>query len=42
MIDELQAVFEANKKDGTVDFDYETEVYYGQFGNEVKLSRRQR
>jgi SAM-dependent methyltransferase len=30
MIDELQAVFEANKKDGTVDFDYETEVYYGQ------------
>jgi len=30
MIDELQAVFEANKKNGTVDFDYETEVYYGQ------------
>ena len=30
MIDGLQAVFEANKKDGTVDFDYETEVYYGQ------------
>lgn len=30
MIDELQAVFDANKKDGTVDFDYETEVYYGQ------------
>jgi len=30
MIDELRAVFEANQKDGTVDFDYETEVYYGQ------------
>ena len=33
MIDELQAIFEANKKDGTVDFDYETEVYYGQLTN---------
>ena len=30
MIAELQAVFEANQKGGTVDFDYETEVYYGQ------------
>ncbi len=30
MIEELQAVFEANKNDGSVDFDYETEVYYGQ------------
>lgn len=30
MIGELQAIFEANRKDGTVDFDYETEVYYGQ------------
>ena len=33
MIDELRAVFEANKKNGTVDFDYETEVYYGQLEN---------
>ena len=33
MIDELRAVFEANKKDGTVDFDYQMEVYYGQLTN---------
>lgn len=33
MIEELRAVFEANKKNGTVDFDYETEVYYGQLEN---------
>ena len=30
MINELRAVFEASQSDGTVDFDYETEVYYGQ------------
>lgn len=30
MIEDLQRVFAANEKDGTVDFDYETEVYYGQ------------
>ena len=30
MIDELRSVFEANQKNGTVDFDYETEVFYGQ------------
>ncbi|MFN2577970.1 MAG: class I SAM-dependent methyltransferase [Pyrinomonadaceae bacterium] len=31
MIEELRAVFEANQRNGTVDFDYETVVYYGQF-----------
>ena len=30
MIDDLRNVFDANEKHGTVDFDYETEVYYGQ------------
>ncbi len=30
MIKDLRAVFDANEVNGTVDFDYETEVYYGQ------------
>ena len=30
MIDDLRSVFDANEKHGSVDFDYETEVYYGQ------------
>ena len=30
MIDDLRGVFAANQNNGTVDFDYETEVYYGQ------------
>jgi SAM-dependent methyltransferase len=30
MIRDLHAVFDANQKDGKVDFDYQTEVYYGQ------------
>jgi SAM-dependent methyltransferase len=30
MIQDLRAVFDANSRNGTVDFDYETEVYYGQ------------
>lgn len=30
MIDDLRQVFMANEKDGRVDFDYETIVYYGQ------------
>ena len=30
MLADLQTVFAANEKHGTVDFDYETEVYYGQ------------
>ena len=30
MIDELRALFEAHQKDGRVQFDYDTEVYYGQ------------
>ncbi|HYW74927.1 MAG TPA: class I SAM-dependent methyltransferase [Pyrinomonadaceae bacterium] len=30
MIAELQGIFEANEKDGKVDFDYETAIYYGQ------------
>ena len=30
MIEDLRGVFAANQKDGTVDFDYQTEVYYGQ------------
>lgn len=30
MIGELRAIFDANERDGKVDFDYETEVYYGQ------------
>ena len=32
LIEELREVFEANEKDGKVEFDYDTEVYYGQFG----------
>src|SRR6185436_3415755 len=32
LIEELREVFEANEKDGKVAFDYDTEVYYGQFG----------
>lgn len=31
MLRELRKVFDANEKDGKVGFDYETEVYYGQF-----------
>ena len=30
MIDELRSLFDANRKDGKIDFNYETEVYYGQ------------
>jgi len=30
MIGELRAIFDANQQNGKVDFDYETEVYYGQ------------
>ena len=30
MIDELRAVFDSNQKNGRVDFDYETQIYYGQ------------
>lgn len=30
MIRDLRTVFDANSRNGTVDFDYETEVYYGQ------------
>ncbi len=30
MIEDLRTVFDANEKNGAVDFDYETEVYYGQ------------
>jgi SAM-dependent methyltransferase len=30
MIDDLRAIFDANQRDGKVNFDYETEVYYGQ------------
>jgi SAM-dependent methyltransferase len=30
MIEELRGIFDANQKEGKVDFDYETEVYYGQ------------
>jgi SAM-dependent methyltransferase len=33
MIGDLLEVFEANQKDGRVDFDYETEVYYGQLSD---------
>ena len=31
MLRELRKVFDANEKEGTVVFDYDTEVYYGQF-----------
>jgi hypothetical protein len=30
MIEELRVLFDANQKDGEIDFNYETEVYYGQ------------
>jgi hypothetical protein len=30
MIEDLRSVFAANEKHGTVDFEYETQVYYGQ------------
>ena len=30
MVRDLRAVFQTNQRDGTVSFDYETEVYYGQ------------
>ena len=30
MIEELRVLFDANHKDGEIDFNYETEVYYGQ------------
>ena len=30
MIEDLQKLFEANRRNGQVEFDYETEVYYGQ------------
>ena len=31
MLDELRQVFDANEEDGKIAFDYDTEVYYGQF-----------
>ena len=31
MIEEVRAIFDANEQDGKVTFDYDTEVYYGQF-----------
>jgi len=31
MVEELLEIFRANEKDGKVVFDYDTEVYYGQF-----------
>jgi SAM-dependent methyltransferase len=31
MLKELRTIFEANQQDGKVTFDYDTEVYYGQF-----------
>ena len=31
LIEELRTIFEANKKNGKVTFDYDTELYYGQF-----------
>jgi SAM-dependent methyltransferase len=31
MLEELRTVFDANQRDGKVTFDYDTEVYYGQF-----------
>src|ERR1043165_7683213 len=33
MLNELREVFESNQKDGTVVFDYDTEVYYGRINN---------
>jgi SAM-dependent methyltransferase len=33
MLKELREVFDANQKDGKVEFDYDTEVYYGQLQN---------
>jgi SAM-dependent methyltransferase len=33
MLNELREVFESNQKDGTVVFDYDTEVYYGRIHN---------
>lgn len=30
MINDLQRLFDENQKDGTINFDYETEVFYGQ------------
>ena len=32
LIEELRTIFDANEKQGRVAFDYDTEVYYGQFG----------
>ena len=31
MLRDLRRVFDAHEKNGLVNFDYETEVYYGQF-----------
>jgi SAM-dependent methyltransferase len=33
MIDDLRSLFAANEKNGKVEFDYETEVYYGQLSS---------
>jgi SAM-dependent methyltransferase len=33
MLNELREVFESNQKDGTVVFDYDTELYYGRIHN---------
>ena len=33
MSDELRSLFDANEQDGKVEFDYETEVYYGQLSS---------
>ncbi|MGQ0760517.1 MAG: class I SAM-dependent methyltransferase [Acidobacteriota bacterium] len=34
MLGDLRQVFDSHQKDGTVVFDYDTVVYYGQFGND--------
>jgi SAM-dependent methyltransferase len=34
MLDDLRQVFDSHQKDGTVVFDYDTVVYYGQLGGE--------
>jgi hypothetical protein len=34
MIDDLRRLFAANEQNGKVEFDYETEVYYGQLSSQ--------
>jgi hypothetical protein len=40
MIDDLRRLFAANERSGKVEFDYETEVYYGQLSSKLSFAQK--